>query len=382
VSAWRPILEGEPAARARELLSRLRERLIDPDGIEPDRAAALLSGLPGVALALDAIGDEARAAEHLEAAAEASETLAGEGGLARGVAGLAFAFELFAGVGDEGDDPNDAIDEALAAEVAGDPSAPAELLRGLAGRAVYARERRGRPSGRALEDAITGPLLAMAEATAEGTAWRTAPDPRFADRTLCERHPGGWFDLGVAHGAPAIIAALASVGGPATEAARSGMDWMWRQRGPAGGPGFPALAGEEPRAQPGWCYGDEGIAAVLFAAARALGDDAWSGRWLEVLRGAAERGAPAGGAALCHGAAGLAHIYNRVHQETGLDWARSAALARFAELEAALAGARERLPAGLLDGLAGIALALASALGDTEPAWDRALVLSLRPPPI
>jgi hypothetical protein len=380
VPAWRPILEGERAERARELVGWLAERLIDPSGIEPGRAATLMSGLPGVALALDAVGDEARAGEHLEAAAAASGTLAGEAGLARGVAGLAFAFELCDGGSSEGgDDPNDAIDEALAAEVAGDPTVPAELMRGLAGRAVFARERRARPSGRALEEAITGRLLAMAEATAEGTAWRTAPDPRFADRTLCERHPQGWFDLGVAHGAPAIIAALAGIGGPGADAARAGMDWIWRQRGPAGGPGFPALAGEEPRAQPGWCYGDEGLAAVLFAVARALGDDAWSGRWLEVLRGAAERGAPASGAALCHGAAGLAHIYNRVHQETGLDWARSAALTRFAELEAALADSRERLPAGLLDGLAGVALALAAALGDEEPAWDRALVLSLRP---
>jgi lantibiotic biosynthesis protein len=377
VAAWRPILEGERAGRARERVGWLTERLIDPRGIEPGRAAALLSGFPGVALALQAIGDEARAGEHLEAAAAASGTLAGEAGLARGVAGLAFAFELCDGGGEEnGEDSNDAIDEALGEEVASDRTIPAELMRGLAGRAVYARERRARASGRALEEAIASRLVAMAE----GAAWRTAPDPRYADRALCERSPAGWFDLGVAHGSPAIIATLAAAGEGG--AARAGMDWMWRQRGPAGGPGFPALAGEEPRAQPGWCYGDEGIAAVLFAAARALGDETWSGRWLEVLRAAAERAVPAGGAALCHGAAGLAHIYNRVHQETGLDWAREAALARFAELEAALADSRERLPAGMLDGLAGVALALAAALGDREPAWDRALVLSLSPAPV
>ncbi|HET6691337.1 MAG TPA: hypothetical protein VFG74_10785, partial [Miltoncostaeaceae bacterium] len=60
-------------------------------------------------------------------------------------------------------------------------------------------------------------------------------------------------------------------------------------------------------------------------------------RWLEVLCAAAARAEPATSAGLCHGAAGLAHIYNRVHQATALDWAREAALARFAELEAALA---------------------------------------------
>ena len=374
MGGWRPILEGGPAERARALLARLAERLIDPGAIEPGRAATLFGGLPGVAIALDAIGGDG--GEQLAAAAAASGELAGEAGLSRGVAGLAFALELLEGGGDGGDDPHDEIDAALAAEIARDPTIPAELMRGLAGRAVYARERRARPGGRALEQAIADRLVAMAETGPEGSAWRAAPDPRFADRERCEAHPDGWFDLGVAHGAPAVIATLAAAG--RAEPARAGMEWMWRQRHPGGGPAFPALAGERPRAEPGWCYGDEGIAAVLLAAARSLGDDRQAGRWLEVLRAAAARAAPATAPGLCHGSAGLAHIYNRVHQETGLAWAKEAALARFAELEAALAAAPD-LPAGLLDGVAGAALAFAAALGDLEPAWDRALLLSLPP---
>ena len=36
---------------------------------------------------------------------------------------------------------------------------------------------------------------------------------------------------------------------------------------------------------------------------------------------------------------------------------------------------------GLLTGVAGVALALASALSDEDPAWDRVLLLSVRSPP-
>ena len=72
---------------------------------------------------------------------------------------------------------------------------------------------------------------------------------------------------------------------------------------------------------------------------------------------------------LCHGAAGLAHLFDRLYRSSGNAtcaerardwWARALAMPR---------------PTGghLLEGAAGFGLALAAALGDTEPAWDRLL---------
>jgi len=379
---------------ARERLASLAEGLLETPG---SGGPALLSGLPGIALAHAALAGEdgggahaERARAHLETAVAASGGLRGDGGLARGIAGLAFALELLEGDGGgegEGDgdgdgdgDPNRAIDEALADEVASDREIPAELMRGLAGRAVYARQRLSRASGTALHDAIVERLVAMAEPQPGGVAWRSAPDPRHADRALCARYPDGWFDLGVAHGAPAVIAALAGGGERAADTARAGMSWMWHQRRTGGGPAFAALAGEAPHEEPGWCYGDEGIGAVLFLAARTLGDQAWEARWLEVLEAAAARRAPTLSLALCHGAAGLAHIDNSVYQATGASWARDAAIDRLDQLLDRLPGELDRLPPGLLDGQAGIALALIAALGADEPAWDRALALSIARP--
>jgi hypothetical protein len=76
---------------------------------------------------------------------------------------------------------------------------------------------------------------------------------------------------------------------------------------------------------------------------------------------------------LCHGAAGIGHIYNRMYQATGheelqaraLDWLR-------------LALANDP-PAGIgfLDGQCGLALALLAASSDVWPSWDRLLFASL-----
>ena len=100
-------------------------------------------------------------------------------------------------------------------------------------------------------------------------------------------------------------------------------------------------------------------------------------------------------AGLCHGAAGLAHMYNRLFHATGEESFREAArrwIARtldMAEWSAGGATYRFWLPAdgvvtasehaGLLNGTAGVALALLAATTPIEPMWDRMLLLSLAP---
>jgi lantibiotic biosynthesis protein len=86
---------------------------------------------------------------------------------------------------------------------------------------------------------------------------------------------------------------------------------------------------------------------------------------------------------LCHGAAGLMHIFNRIYQATGQSVFRDAAL-RWLDDTLALcdfpAGNRWQESCGLLNGAAGIALALLAVVGDREPRWDRILLCDLRHP--
>ena len=134
---------------------------------------------------------------------------------------------------------------------------------------------------------------------------------------------------------------------------------------------LPALAGQDEPARPGWCHGDAGVGAALLAA------PGWRDHALDLCRRAA-RQLPAGDdPALSHGAAGLGHVFHRCHQATGEPIFQSASRAWYRHALDLLDPAAAR--GGLLEG-AGIGLALLASVTAIEPAWDRALLLSVRPP--
>jgi hypothetical protein len=69
-----------------------------------------------------------------------------------------------------------------------------------------------------------------------------------------------------------------------------------------------------------WCYGDPGVAAALLVAAQAVGEKSRERQALEIALHAAARPpeqARVVDAGLCHGAAGLGHLFNRMFQATG-----------------------------------------------------------------
>ena len=103
-------------------------------------------------------------------------------------------------------------------------------------------------------------------------------------------------------------------------------------------------------------------------------------------------------ACLCHGAAGLAHLFNRMYQATGDDVLRQAALQWYRHVLAqrrpgagvggflGWGGASAGGPAWspdptLLTGAAGIGLALLAAACTDEPRWDEFLLVSPIAPP-
>jgi hypothetical protein len=149
-----------------------------------------------------------------------------------------------------------------------------------------------------------------------------------------------------------------------------------------------------------WCYGDAGAGGVLACVAEVTGS-LQEKRWAEQLLRGATRSHPLAGTvasvSLCHGLAGLLHVHNRASQSLGSPALRSAALAWLDGLLAQRRGSRgiggftrfeERGPAGpggrtaqgygLLNGAAGVGLALLATVSAVPPAWDRALLLSVR----
>ncbi len=139
--------------------------------------------------------------------------------------------------------------------------------------------------------------------------------------------------------------------------------------------------------------GDPGVAIACWSAALRLSRP--TDEWRELARCSAIRDPELCGAVdpcLCHGAAGLAHIYNRAYQACGdpvfLDaaraWFRRTLDMRRPEGLGGFASPSQvpdtwRTSTGLLDGATGVALALLAAVEPVEPRWDRLLLCDLPP---
>lgn len=366
---WRPLLSGSLARRATEA-ARAITRAIG----EPDRDG-LAGGRAGLALLHRAAGDGEAAARLWERAQGGVAEM--PMGLFEGLAGIGWAA---ARLGPDALDPDwdQEIEDALT-EVAGDApwTRPLDLVFGLAGIAVYALDRLPRPGARALIDRVVARLEEAAESTADGFRFRTRPEHIKPERAA--RHPAGYFDLGLAHGIAGIVAVLGRAAAAGVTGARPLLDgaaaWLLARDLAAGFPEAEFPGADPVPARAAWCYGDPGIAVGLLTAARAVGAGEWEERALATARRAAAREMDDCGvidAGLCHGAAGLAHVFNRLYQATG-DGVLAAAAERW--FERALAMERPAEP-GILVGAAGLALALDAAAADRAPDWDGFLLLA------
>lgn len=272
-----------------------------------------------------------------------------------------------------------------------------DLISGLVGVGVYAAGCQGERAAR-LADRVLSHLEAIAIADGAGTTWRIPPHCLAPARRT--RFPDGAVDLGVAHGVPGIIGMLAQFVDAGVQQdrsrrlLRSAVAWLMNAV-PNGRPRFgtdwPANPDEVKRM--GWCYGDPGVAGALLGASRALESPELEQEALALLAqiaaSLATRGPP--DACFCHGAAGLAHIYNVAFQRTGSvqmrDHARrwlaevlrlrtpGTGIAGYRFLKADETGTRWEADATLLSGATGIALVLLAAVEDEEPAWQALCLL-------
>jgi lantibiotic modifying enzyme len=422
---WRPLLDGELAARANDAIGGISEALTATvfEGGAEDRGFSLGgSGTPGLALFYGYLARTAGAEHHAERVDllldRASEALAAtpmSAALYSGFTGVAWAAEhlsmassaldgdLDVDLNDE--DINEEIDAALLAALSVPWAGNYDLISGLVGFGVYALERVPRPSAVACVEAIVDRLAQTAVQLGERVTWFTSPD-MLPPRNRSD-HPDGYYNVGVAHGVPGVIALLADACrlGIRVERARPLLDgavqWVLSQRlSTRPGARYPAVVvpGIEPKpSRLAWCYGDPGVAATLLYAAHALGQEQWERAALDIATHAANATPAESGirdAGLCHGAFGLAHVYNRIHQATGDELFAGAARLWYRlgldmrRPEGGVAGFEAWNPdkepewvaeAGFLTGAAGIGLALLAGVTPVEPKWDRLLMVAIPP---
>jgi lantibiotic modifying enzyme len=418
---WVPILEGEAAALASDAVTTVAEAIgIDASLPARNMGPGLAAGAAGIALffeyldrALPGAGYGEIAQQRLECAIDAIASSTQVAGLFGGFTGVSWVVEHLQSRatrrGDE-EDPNEDIDAALLDHLLLTPwMYDYDLVGGLVGYGVYALERLPRPSAVACLDLIVRRLEEIAQPRPEGLAWHTPfhllPEP---NRPW---FPYGDDNLGVAHGTPGVIALLARIcaSGVATGQVRTllvrAVSWLLAQKLPKNKESvFPYGVGQDVEIRPArtaWCYGDLGIAVALLAAGRAAEEPAWEREALGLARTIAQRPPESCGvndASLCHGAAGLGHLLNRLYQATGDPDLLGAARAWFGRALGYWEPGRgiggflafttpdnnpDKLvwqeDSGFLIGSAGVGLALLAAISGVEPVWDRMLLVSPLP---
>lgn len=161
---------------------------------------------------------------------------------------------------------------------------------------------------------------------------------------------------------------------------------------------FPSIVDKAGVPSPGsrmaWCYGDLGAAAALWQAGKAVNNETWKEKALRIMKFSTSRRNleknNVNDPGICHGAAGLAMMFQYFYQETGdsvyLETSRywleeTLKMSRF---EDGLAGYKVydftnrswKNESSLLEGVAGIGLILLSATQDQKWDWINLFLLS------
>ncbi|MBS1665348.1 MAG: lanthionine synthetase C family protein [Bacteroidetes bacterium] len=217
------------------------------------------------------------------------------------------------------------------------------------------------------------------------------------------------FNFGLAHGIPAIVSLLSKAVSATQDRtlqadlirlAEGGAAYLYAYK--SSQPDtlslypYSVTGGKAPSytSRLGWCYGDQSIAASMWQAFGATGNSLWKEEALAIMRHSAQRRSmqenSIADAGLCHGTAGIAHLYRRfyLHHPDPL-FAETAQWWDTRTLEAAcytdgFAGYKTYYRThgysnvyGFLEGITGIGLSLVASLDPERCSdWDKALLFS------
>lgn len=414
---WNPVLSGPSAEAAWKAVREVSNALEQVEDWT-EHGGSLSRGAIGAAILFGylarATGDERALSISRHLQDVAGDLLAQsriESGLYGGFIGIGWAASHLRDLLEPGaEDPASEIDDAVCRILDQRVwKGPYDLINGLVGHGVYGLERLETGAGREILARVIGHLECLALPKDEGLAWFT-PSWQLPQwqRDIA---PRGYWNLGLAHGIPGVIALMGRAiqadveGAIARRLLDGGVAWMLARRNPEGAQGWfnSSLAEGETWVPNGsrvaWCYGDLGLASALLMASRDAGRKDWESEALQILREVAARPRETRGirdACLCHGTSGNALIFLRLYHATHencflkaahdhLDWTMS-----FQDSKRPFGGfpthhlddnkqsAMKYIP-GLLEGNIGVALTLVAALTDHAPDWDRHLLVSLAP---
>ncbi|HEU4552031.1 MAG TPA: lanthionine synthetase C family protein [Chitinophaga sp.] len=267
------------------------------------------------------------------------------------------------------------------------------------GAVLYFLEREPDANVNAYLEKVVTHLAQAAMPMITGISWK--------DGFVWKHQPGNHFNLGLAHGMPAILAVLALLyeRGICLQRTRAliegGVEWLLSTRNTAAAPGISCYPGMvtadntpigSANSRLGWCYGDPGIAVTLWNIGVRLQNDQYKQEACRILTQVLQYRNAANGsindAGLCHGSMGLVHIYNRIYAGSGEQVMREGMAywlqqtLDFRTWKDGAAGFKSHTMSGkensynVLEGIAGIGLGLMAVLNPQAAAWDRCMLLS------
>jgi lantibiotic modifying enzyme len=406
-SSWTPILSGADAGRAEEAIAAIAHdlRAVTPASL----TGCIAQGASGLALFFaylaEARDDDAalgEAEQWLDRALQRLATYPHSASFLSGYTGVVWTALHLCGMG-AADDVCTLIDGNLESHLA-TPLLERhyDLVFGLVGIGTYLLAAPPSERRAGLLETVLCQLEQLAVADRTGLSWYTRGSllPEW-QREIC---PDGYFNLGLAHGVPGVIALLSRMLAANFESTRvrrlleGSMRWMLDISSLRSEGRYPSWlgkhAGDESPARAAWCYGDAGIAPALLHAARSGGRPDWYAEAVALSRLVAARPVDRAGVCdggLCHGSSGLAHIHNRLYHSLGEPASLEAARLWFRHLldfrrpGEGIGGflALDQSPPswhpspGLLMGSAGVGLALLAATSSATPHWDRSLLIDL-----
>jgi hypothetical protein len=248
--AWQAVLDGALQRQALDTVAAITRHLRTIPAADL-KDASLAGGAAGLAVfhaysarARHDRSEGARAGELLDHAAAVMAETPLTPSLYGGLTGLGWVaeqlrqqFPLLAT-----EEINEEVDEVLLEHLQTPRwTADYDLVEGLVGLGVYALERLPRPTAVACLERVIDHLAATAEHSpgAESVTWWT--DPAWLPAETRARCPRGYYNLGLAHGVPGVIALLgcAYAAGVALDRAWPLLDgavrWLLAQQAPDGG---------------------------------------------------------------------------------------------------------------------------------------------------
>jgi len=349
--SWRPIVDARLKTRVSEIVHDvcLRFKVEEPIVSRNDPA----EGPAGIALACAQMDrcfpgegwkDVARRYLLNAFSHQAAQEPLGLG-LFTGLTGVAWSVLYVAGGDSDGQKTLMRLDELLvkyvealakipAESVSEVPSQVYDIISGVAGISFYLLERKDEPG-----------IPAVLERVYDFLIWLTSPSqseghsqspPRLVPREAgVSDWPKGVWDLGLAHGLPGVLAALAKgtmsgVQNPRLKGVvRRLSQWLmsqsqhddWGITWPAALPRSSALHSNLPPARTAWCYGPPGVARALWLAAQSLQDLEIRQVAIQAMEACCQRPRDAWRtteSTFCHGLSGIAQILLRFFHDTGI----------------------------------------------------------------